>query len=169
MLVKIERKTIKTMTESLHYRTACLEDIPALCQLLEALFTLETDFQPDSEKQARALARLIAEGAGDKPLSQVWVAEAGARVIGMCTVQIYISTAEGGRVGLVEDVIVAEDYRGRGIGRAMLAKLEQWAQHQGLLRLQLLADRHNQRALAFYQRHGWQQTQLVALRKPLID
>lgn len=158
------------MATTIHYRSACREDIPALCKLLEELFTLEADFQPDASKQARALTQLLTNTEPyDEPRSLVWVAETGQQVIGLCTVQVYISTAEGGRVGLVEDVIVDVAYRQRGVGQAMLAGLEAWGRQQGLLRLQLLADSHNQGALRFYQRHGWQQTQLTALRKPLGD
>ena len=40
----------------------------------------------------------------------------------MCTVQTLISTAEGGPVGLVEDVIVRADYRGHGIGARLLTE-----------------------------------------------
>lgn len=156
--------------DNIQYRAANLDDIPALCRLLEVLFTLEADFQPDAEKQARALTRLIT-GDEDREAqgALVWVAQDGQQVIGMCTVQVSISTAEGGKVGLVEDVIVAEGYRQRGIGQAMLAGLEQWAWHQGLSRLQLLADSHNSGALAFYRRQGWNRTQLIALRKSRPD
>lgn len=156
--------------DSIHFRPAGQKDIPALCRLLEQLFSLEADFQPDSEKQARALARLIARSeAGSSPACLVWLALDGREVVGMCTVQVYISTAEGGDVGLVEDVIVSADYRQYGVGRDMLAGLEDWARQQGLTRLQLLADSHNQRALAFYQRNGWRHTQLVCQRKHLLD
>ncbi|MEJ2362066.1 MAG: GNAT family N-acetyltransferase [Gammaproteobacteria bacterium] len=154
--------------DNIHFRPAVKADIPALCSLLEQLFTLEADFQPDAEKQARALARLISHSeAGASPGCLVWLALDGQEVVGMCTVQVYISTAEGGDVGLVEDVIVSADYRQHGIGREMLRGLENWARQQGLSRLQLLADKHNQRALAFYQRTGWCHTQLICQRKTI--
>jgi hypothetical protein len=40
---------------------------------------------------------------------------------------------------------------------------------QGMTRLQLLADKSNSPALAFYTRQGWQSTQLFALRKGLVQ
>jgi hypothetical protein len=40
-----------------------------------------------------------------------------------------------------------------------------WAADRGLTRLQLLADRQNRPAMAFYRRTGWQTTQLVCLRQ----
>ena len=69
------------------------------------------------------------------------------RVLGMCTVQTMISTAEGGRVGLLEDLVVAADFRNQGQGEKLLAEAVRWAECQGLKRLQLLADKNNLSAL----------------------
>ena len=49
------------------------------------------------------------------------VAEIDGAVRGMCTVQLVISTAEGGLAGLVEDLVVDRTYRGQGIGGLLTA------------------------------------------------
>ncbi len=156
-------------TSTVQFRPAFAADIQQLCHLLEELFTLESDFRPNREKQARALQLLIDKeyDTNDKPSCVVWVAEQLGQVIGMCSLQVLISTAEGREVGLVEDVIIDAAYRGQGIGQQMLDSLEAWAQERGLSRLQLLADTHNSRALVFYERHGWDRTQMLALKKNL--
>jgi len=87
------------------------------------------------------------------------------KVLGMCTVQTLISTAEGGTVGLLEDLIIAASFRHQGIGTKLLAEAVNWAECRGLKRLQLLADKNNLSALNFYQKQGWESTQLVCLRK----
>ncbi|MBI1423287.1 MAG: GNAT family N-acetyltransferase [Gammaproteobacteria bacterium] len=158
-----------TQLDTVSFRPACQRDIPALCDLLEALFTLESDFHPDRDKQARALQLLIDKHAANptRPACVVWVAELAGKVIGMCSLQVLISTAEGGEVGLVEDVIIAAEHRQRGLGPQMLHSLESWAHERGLHRVQLLADTHNHAALAFYERHGWQRMQMLAMRKRL--
>ena len=137
--------------------------------MLEALFTLESDFQPDPTKQAQALHLLIEHSHADheQPACVVWVAELDGHVIGMCSLQVLISTAEGGEVGLIEDVIIDAAYRKQGIGHQMLHSLETWARQRGLTRLQLLADTHNGGALAFYERHDWHRMQMLAMRKKL--
>jgi len=145
-------------------RFAAEADIPVLVALLQELFAIEADFRADPVKQACGLRLLL-----ENPGAHVWVAEEGERVVGLCTLQVLISTAEGGPVGLVEDVVVASDRRGVGIGRQLLQALESWAAAKRLSRLQLLADRGNDPALAFYRRLGWTATQLIALRKiPLL-
>jgi GNAT superfamily N-acetyltransferase len=76
-----------------------------------------------------------------------------------------VSTAEGGLSALVEDLVVDEPERGKGVGRALLTGIEGWAFSRGATRLQLLADRGNAPALAFYAREGWSSTRLVCLRR----
>jgi GNAT superfamily N-acetyltransferase len=151
------------------FRPAHQTDIPVLCSLLEELFSLETDFHPDRHKQTQALQLLIdkANVNHDHPACVVWVAEQGGEVIGMCSLQVLISTAEGGEVGLVEDVIIDAAHRKQGIGQQMFESLEAWARERGLARLQLLADTHNSEAIAFYEKHGWSRTQMLAMRKTL--
>lgn len=148
----------------INIRTAKPGDVPQLVELLKALFAIEADFYFDQDKQARGLQLLlkceqacilVAEERDDKELR------------GMCSVQILISTAEGGEVGLLEDLVVAADFRNQGIGAKLLAEAVAWAERQGLKRLQLLADKNNSRALDFYEKQGWQSTQLVCFKRLL--
>jgi len=141
-------------------RLARETDITAMAGLLGELFSIERDFQPDPDKQRVALAMLLASD-----LAEVLVAEDDGHVIAMCTMQRLVSTAEGGWAGLVEDVVVSEHYRGRGIGSLLLQTMARRATAWGIRRLQLLADQANAPALDFYKRSSWQPTQLVALRK----
>ena len=142
-------------------RSATAADIPAMVRLLETLFSIEADFMPDSARQQRGLELLLARGEH----ALLLVAERDGGVMGMCSAQVLISTAQGGEVALLEDVVVDVACRGEGIGAALLEQIEQWARTRGITRLQLLADRSNTPALDFYQRRGWQPTQLMAWRK----
>ena len=141
-------------------RSARSADLEALVELLRLLFGIEADFDFDPVRQRRGLEMLLAhEGA------VVLVAEAEGEVVGMCSGQFTISTAEGGFALLVEDMVVAEAWQGRGLGRKLLTALEQWAAARKIGRLQLLADRNNTRGLNFYRRLGWQATELICLRR----
>ena len=95
------------------------------------------------------------------------VAVQSGQVIGMCTGQLLISTAQGGLSALVEDVAVQPDHQGKGVGRRLVAVAEAWAVSQGASRIQLLADRNNAPALAFYQKMKFQTTAMICLRKML--
>ncbi|MCJ7808943.1 MAG: GNAT family N-acetyltransferase [Desulfobulbaceae bacterium] len=137
-------------------------DVGDLIELLKALFTIEEDFAFNEEAQRRGMALLL-NGQGQE--RQVFVAERNGKVFGMCSIQTLISTAEGGLVGLVEDVVVRDGYRGKGIGNALMEAVGSWARSHGLKRLQLLADRDNTPALQFYESRGWKVTRLICVRK----
>lgn len=147
------------MNSSVNLRPAKQEDIDGMSKLLSQLFSIEADFMPDEEKQRRGL-RMLLDALG----AYVLVAEEQGSVIGMATVQVLVSTAEGGHVGLVEDVVVDHECRSKGIGSALLDQLKVWAEDNGLTRLQLAADRDNSDALGFYAEKGWKQTNLGLLR-----
>ncbi len=96
---------------------------------------------------------------------RIFVAEIDKNVVGMCSVQILISTAEGGKVGLVEDVVVSKNYQGHGVGRTLMSAIDNYAKELGLSRLQLLADKNNHLAIGFYKNIGWGNTNLICLRR----
>jgi len=137
-------------------------DIDSLTELLKILFTIEEDFVFDEMRQRRGLRMML-----DNDRACILTAEADGQVIGMCSGQLTVSTAEGGPALLVEDVVVRGDWHGRGIGRRLMESLGAWAGEKGASRLQLLADRNNGPALDFYGKLGWQTTELICLRKRL--
>ncbi len=140
------------------------DDLPQLADLLAELFTLERDFSPDRSKQLCALRLIL-----DRPdQGRLFVARDGVKVAGMANAQISISTAEGGRVLLLEDVIVNADYRGRGVGRALVEHVLAWAILEDMLRVTLLADCDNHAALAFYGKLDFCRSNMLVLRKSLI-
>jgi len=140
-------------------RSATLADLDRLTTLIKMLFAIEKDFAFDPGRQRRGLATLLAN-----EWSTILVAEAAGQVVGMCTGQLTISTAEGGPALLVEDVIVDPAHRGCGLGTRLLEEMAEWAADHGAHRLQLLADRNNQAGLTFYKKLGWQRTDLICLR-----
>ncbi|WP_147820741.1 GNAT family N-acetyltransferase [Salidesulfovibrio onnuriiensis] len=152
------------MTAAVTIRKARHEDMAALCSLLEMLFSIEEDFAFDVRKQCCGLG-LMLEGSG----RAVFVAEADGMVVGMCSGQLNVSTAEGAPSVLVEDMAVAVPWQGRGIGRMLMDAVHGWAADNGALRMQLLADRDNGPALGFYSRIGWKRTNLVCLTRRVFS
>lgn len=144
-------------------RKATEADLESMAKLLSGLFEIESDFAVSPVQQLAGLKLLLQAGRG----SFMLVAEFQKCVIGMCSVQLLVSTAEGGLKAVLEDLIIAEAYRNQGIGNRLLTAIEGWACSQGAKRLDLLADCRNTRALTFYEQHGWQATNLVALQKRL--
>ena len=79
-----------------------LADLEALADLLAELFTLESDFRPERDKQLRGLRLIL-----DNPqIGRLFVLRVDQKVAGMANALITVSTAEGRSVVLLEDVIV---------------------------------------------------------------
>ena len=140
-------------------RQAIPADLPQLAKLLEKLFAIEEDFQYSYDLQRQGLGLLL-----ESTSATILVAAENNKIVGMVTGQLTISTAEGGRSLLVEDLYVDEQVRGRGLGKRLLDEVGEWADRNGARRMQLLADCDNHKALDFYAHTGWQQTKLICLR-----
>ncbi len=138
-------------------------DLEAMANLLSELFTLECDFRPERDKQLRGL-RLILD---NKQIGRLFVLRVEGEVAGMANALITVSTAEGGPVLLLEDVIVKAGFRGRQFGRRLVEHVLDWARANGMPRVTLLADKDNAPALAFYARLGFAPSAMKVLRKAI--
>jgi ribosomal protein S18 acetylase RimI-like enzyme len=139
---------------------ATFADIPQLAALLELLFTQEADFVPDRQKQERGL-RLILEA---PQVGEIFVARDGEAVVGMVSLLFTVSTAAGGPVCWLEDLIVAPSHRGGGLGSRLLQTAIEYARARGFARITLLTDKANAGALRFYERHGFAESAMTPMR-----
>lgn len=144
------------------YRQASARDIPDMVELLCQLFKIEKDFNINPEKHRVGLWMLL-----QSESARIFVLEKQKRIIGMCTLQILTSTAEGAKVALLEDMVVDEKCRHEGAGTILLEAATNWCKKTGLKRVQLLADKYNMPALNFYHKYNWSTTSLVNIRKLL--
>jgi GNAT superfamily N-acetyltransferase len=142
---------------------ARMQDLAQLVELLGVLFENEEEFAPDADKQRRALETILA----DERVGRVFVAREGERVVAMASLLYTVSTAEGGAAALFEDLVVLPEYRGRGIGTALLRHVIEAARRQGVKRVTLLTDRGNKRAQALYRKLGFAASTMTAMRLKL--
>jgi GNAT superfamily N-acetyltransferase len=148
------------MPDQLLIEPATLDDLPQLADLLHDLFSHEADFIPNKEKQMRGL-RLILE---QPNRGRIFVLRGGERIIGMINLLITISTAEGGFVLILEDLVVHSDHRGQGYGGRLLEHALGYARSKDFLRITLLTDKLEESARSFYERHGFRQSGMVPMR-----
>lgn len=64
----------------------------------------------------------------------------------------------------IEDLYVEEDWRGTGLADHLLEEVESWASRVGHSVVQLYVTSTNERALKFYRRQGFRQTQAIMRR-----
>ena len=144
---------------------ATLDDIPQLCELLALLFGQEAEFAPDRNKQTAGLREIITH----PEVGHILILREGGAVIAMVNLLFTISTALGGRVALLEDMIVHPAHRGSGAGSRLLQATVEFARCADCLRITLLTDRGNDTAQRFYQRHGFEPSAMLPMRLSLCD
>ena len=91
----------------------------------------------------------------------------GTEVVGMVSLLFTISTAEGGPACWLEDMVVGPDRRGDGLGSRLLQHAIHYARIHGFSRITLLTDKVNAGAIRFYERHGFVESAMTALRLDL--
>jgi RimJ/RimL family protein N-acetyltransferase len=82
-------------------------------------------------------------------LDETLVAVAGGEVVG--SIHIDASRFGFGEIGMA----VAREWRGRGVGSALLAAAIDWARERGLHKLSLSVFAHNEAAIALYRKFGF--------------
>jgi GNAT superfamily N-acetyltransferase len=148
------------MDEEPHIEQATLEDLPQLTDLLFDLFTQEADFAPNRIKQMRGL-RLILE---QPNRGRIFVLRQNGTILGMINLLFTISTAEGGFVILLEDVVVHRDHRGKGVGDKLLKRAIEYARKKDFQRITLLTDRLNADGQRFFKAHGFNESHMLPMR-----
>ncbi|MGI9088400.1 MAG: GNAT family N-acetyltransferase [Chthoniobacterales bacterium] len=139
---------------------ATFEDLDELSVLLGELFSEESDFCPDKEKQLRGL-RLIFE---QPNRGRVFVLRDDRTIVGMINLLFTISTAEGGFVMVLEDLVVHKGFQGKGYGSKLLQYAIDFAKQKNFLRITLLTDRPELRSQNFFKRYGFFESSMMPMR-----
>ncbi len=139
---------------------AIVEDLPELAELLADLFAKEADFRPDQAKQLRGL-RMILEQPNK---GRIFVLRSYDKIVGMINLLFTISTAEGGAVIILEDLIIRQEHRSHGYGAQLLEYAIEFAHQKDFQRITLLTDRLDEPAKHFFHRHGFHESGMVPMR-----
>ena len=96
---------------------------------------------------------LIRDGFGENPAFHCFVAEADGKIEGMALIYFRYSTWKGKTVHL-EDLIVREKFRGKGLGSALYTEVIKFAAEQKVKRTEWVVLNWNTDAADFYRRSG---------------
>lgn len=134
----------------MHIRPATKADVPLILSLIHELAAYERE--PDAVEATEA--DLLRDGFGPNPIIHCLIAEADGRPAGFALYFFNYSTWRG-RPGIhLEDLFVRPEFRGRGIGKALLAAVAKAAVERRCGRLQWDVLEWNQPAIDFYQSIG---------------
>ncbi|GMV31715.1 MAG: hypothetical protein AMXMBFR59_38400 [Rhodanobacteraceae bacterium] len=133
------------MSDRLHIRLAAGTDAEALAELLG-----ELGYPADALHVRRRLARFD----GD-PHAMALVACREGRVRGLATAHAHAALNRDEPAVQLTLLVVSGALRGGGMGHALVAAAESWAERQGARRLVVTTAVHRADAHAFYERLGY--------------
>lgn len=139
------------MSTNLRIRFAQSADAALILRFIRALAEFE---EPDAE--ITATEEDIRVSLFERRQAEAILGEAGGEPAAFALFFSNYSTFLGRANLYLEDLFVREEYRGRGIGKAMLGKLAQIAAERGCERLDWLCLDRNGGAAAFYKSLGAQ-------------
>lgn len=131
-------------------RLATPTDIPAIVHLIRAL----AEYEKLSHQVVVDEARLREHLFGPKPYAEVLLAEDGGQVVGYALFFHTYSTFLGRPSLYLEDLFVLPEQRGRGHGKALLARLARLAVERDCGRFEWMVLDWNTPAIQFYESLG---------------
>lgn len=131
------------------FRRAVSDDVPAINRLLSELAAHDGHDLHDTS------AALRQHGFGPVPRFRVILAETDARPVGLVLFFPEYSSWRGSMGTFVQDLFVAPDARGTGLGRALLAEMVQSAADWDSSFVTLLVQRNNAIGRNFYRGLGF--------------
>lgn len=136
-------------------------DIQELCRLLEELFSMEKEFEPDSGKQENGIKKIMESSS----TGFIAVIKENEKIIGMVNILYVVSTFLGEKAAILEDMIIDREYRGKGYGTKLIKYAVEEAEKRGAKRVTLLTDDTNESAIKFYEKNGFKKSEMQVMRK----
>jgi GNAT superfamily N-acetyltransferase len=130
-------------------RTAAIADAALIRQLIWEL----ADFEKTPDQVQTTEADIARDGFGVDPQFRALIAEWSGHPAGFALFFSYYSTWRGAGFYL-EDLFVRPDFRGRGIGKALFARVARIAQREDRSFIKLSVLNWNQNAIEMYKALG---------------
>lgn len=134
---------------SMNIRRAVKEDCPRLLELIQELAVYEK--APD--EVTVTLEHFEASGFGENPVWWAFVAEENGIVNGFALYYIRYSTWKGQRMYL-EDILVTENSRGKGLGKLLMDRLIEEAKEKRFNAIVWQVLEWNEPAINFYKKYN---------------
>ncbi len=122
-------------------------DLPQTLALIKEL----ANYEKAPNEVSVSLEEMKKHGFGDQPLFHFYVAEKKQKIIGIALYYFKYSTWKG-KCLFLEDIIVTESERGKGIGKLLFDEVGKTAKKQNVRRMEWQVLEWNEPAIHFYRK-----------------
>jgi len=148
--------------EPASFKTATEADADTLLNLIQKYFVYD-GISFDASKIRPGLILLLK----DESIGHAWLIQSGAKAVGYVIFTYGFDLEFGGRLALVTDLYLEEEFRGQGLGRMTLKRIEEFCRANGVRALELQVERDNSEAQALYRKFGFEAADRIPLSKRL--
>ena len=90
-----------------------------------------------------------------------FVAIANGEIIGYIDVIFYHDIGHGGKLGQIQNLVVSEEYRKRGVGKLLIRSVIEFARKEKFLELHVSTRFENEEAIRLYEKMGFKSRSLL--------
>jgi ribosomal protein S18 acetylase RimI-like enzyme len=126
------------------------DDLRELVGLLRAYYQFD-GIRFDPKSATAALKNLLRRPS----LGRVWIARDSGKAVGYAILTFNYDVEFDGIQGIVTDLFVKTNYRGRRIGQRIIAAIEEYCRVRKIGAIELQVEEHNRAAQAFYRKVGF--------------
>lgn len=143
------------MVSGIDIRPAAVQDAPAIVPLLEQLG------YPSSLSDVHRRLMVILQ----HPDCATWVAQHGETIVGFSGARLGYAYEVNDAHGQLTALVVDPEFRGRGLGTALVYEAEKWVEERGGGAMVLNSGKHRNEAHHFYKGLGYTATGLRFIKE----
>ena len=137
------------MKEGILVREGRVEDLPSLLDLIRELAV----YEKAGHEVVNTIEQMKTDGFGSRPVYGFFIAEFEGKTIGMAVWYFRYSTWKGKRLWL-EDIIVSEEFRGKGAGKLLFERVMQKTVEENCTGMMWQVLDWNEPSIEFYKKYG---------------
>lgn len=130
---------------NLNIRIGEKKDIPQVLELIKELAL----YEKAPQEVTNTVEQMGKEGFGEKPTYEMFVAEVDSKIVGIA-VYFYSYSTWKGRCMYLDDIVITENMRGKGIGDKLFKRIIQKAKEENVPKLHWQVLDWNTPAINFY-------------------